>query len=134
MDDKTKKGEIESEAKKTAEAIKDSYIKTKETLNQIKSETEADLAKKETILNDYIEESNKYKAKKNKQLDLMNEKLKSLENDTSALFAEMDNLTDLMDSYTDSEVIQAVKDRQLKEAKIDWKIEGDFPCPQNPIP
>lgn len=119
MDDKIKKGEIESEAKKTAEAIKDSYIKTKETLNQIKSETEADLAKKETILNDYIEESNKYKAKKNKQLDLMNEKLKSLENDTSALFAEMDNLTDLMDSYSDSEVIQAVKDRQLKDARID---------------
>ena len=49
----------------------------------------------------------------------MNEKLKSLENDTSALFAEMDNLTDLMDSYSDSEVIQAVKDRQLKDARID---------------
>lgn len=121
MDDQAKKNEIESEAKKTAEAIKDSYIKTKETLNQIKSETEADLAKKETILNDYIEESNKYKAQKNKQLDLMNEKLKSLanENDTSAFFAEMDNLTDLMNSYSDADVIQAVKDKQLKDARID---------------
>ena len=121
MNDQTRKEEIESEAKKTVEVIKDSYIKTKETINQIKSETEADLAKKETILNDYIKESNKYKAQKNKQLDLINERLKSLakEKDPIALFAEMDKLTDLMNSYSDTEVIQAVKDRQLKNAQID---------------
>lgn len=121
MDDQPRKEKIESEVKKTATAIKDSYIKTKEAINQIKSETEVDLAKKESILNQYIKESDEYKAKKNKQLDLMNERIKSLadENDTSALFAEMDNLTDLMNSYSDAEVIQAVKDKQLKDARID---------------
>ena len=50
----------------------------------------------------------------------MNDRLMSAAqgNDPNALFAEMDKLTDLMNSYSDDEVIQAVKDRQLKDAKI----------------
>lgn len=121
MDEQTIKEEIASEAKKTAEAIKDSCEKTKESLNKIKAEKESDLAKKETILNQFIEESDKFKAKKDRELDLMNERLKSAtqQNDPNALFAEMDKLTDMMNSYSDDEVIQAVKDRQLKDAKID---------------
>jgi hypothetical protein len=39
-----------------------------------------------------------------------------------------------MNENSDDKIIQSVKDRQLKDAKIDWKIEGDFPCSQNPIP
>lgn len=121
MDEQTRKEKIASEAKKAAEAIKNSCVKTKESLNQIKAEKESDLAKKKNILNQFIEESDKFKAKKDKELDLMNERLKSAaqENDPNALFAEMDKLTDMMNSYSDDEVIQAVKDRQLKDAKND---------------
>lgn len=121
MDNKTQEDEIESEVKKASEEIKNSYKNTKEVLRQIKIDKEADLAKKEEIFNQYIEESDKYKEKKNKQLDLMNERLKcaAQQGDPTSLFAEMDNMINLMDSYSDDEVIQAVKDRQLKNAKTE---------------
>ena len=41
------------------------------------------------------------------------------ENTPDEFFAELDNLTTLMNSYSDEEVIQAVKDKQLKDARID---------------
>ena len=112
--------EKESEARKTASEIKKSFETAKDSINQINAERNADIEDKKNVLNQFIEESDKFKAKKEKQLDLMNDRLMSAAqgNDPSALFAEMDKLTDLMNSYSDDEVIQAVKDRQLKDAKI----------------
>ena len=120
MNKKTETQTQESEAKKAASKIKESFANTKQSLDQIKSETEADLERKSKILNQFIEESDKFKAKKEKQLDLMKDRLMSAtqSNDPNALFAEMDKLTDLMNSYSDDEIVQAVKDRQLKDARI----------------
>ena len=121
MDNKRNTEGIDSKIKKATEEIINSYKKTKESLHQIKAETKADVAKKETILSQFIEESDKFKSKKDKQLDLMNERLNSFskENTPDEFFAELDNLTTLMNSYYDEEVIQAVKDKQLKDARID---------------
>lgn len=113
-----KKDEINKE--KLMKHIKDSVSSTRATIKQIKEDTNAKIIKGNEIVKQYIEESNKYREKRNKQLDLMNERLQSAaQENPEALFAEMDKLTAMMDSYSDDEVIQAVKDKQLKDAKID---------------
>ena len=119
MDNSDKNGAEESIVRKAAKEIVNSYVQTKATLNQIKTDKEKDIERTQTIFNQYMEETEKVNQRKNKSLNLQGEKLTSisLNSNPQEFLDEVKKITELMKESSDDEIIQAVKDRQLKDTK-----------------
>jgi hypothetical protein len=121
MDNSDKNEAEESIVRKAAKEIVNSYVQMKSTLNQIKTDKEKNIERTQSIVNQYMEESEKVNQRKKKSLNLQGEKLTSisLNSDPQEFLNEVKKFTELMNENSDDKIIQSVKDRQLKDAKID---------------
>ena len=110
----------ESLMKETARVIEESCAYTNKEITNIKKEKENSLKKKQELLNQFMEESDKVNKKKNRSLDLLGDKLNSVsqESNPDAFLEEVKRFTEVMNNNSTEEIVQAVKDRQLKDAKI----------------